>query len=137
MNHYSETGQFEITLELTAHDLERVLETNGAGKLRLGSENEASDADKTIFDYVKKHFRMWANGGLVNWTFVGKEVKLDERIWIHFSGKAPDVLHSLKLKNDLLVTEFPKQQNKVNFESGTIKKTLAFSRLDTQKSITI
>ena len=120
----AKSSSFEVSIKLTAHDLERVLEADGGEKLNLGSDIEASDADERIVQYLKKVFGLTVNGESCNWSYVGKEVNLDDNMWVYIEIPNIKEISSIEVKNGLLMDMFPAQQNHIHLKLSDETKTI-------------
>ena len=112
-----ENGSLEIAIKLTGHDLEYVLEKNGAPKLNLGSKDlEAPNADAIVLKYVRENVKFTVDGATKDFLYVGKEVELDDDIWIYLEIKSIKNFNIIEIQNSLLSDYFPKQQNHIHLK---------------------
>ena len=54
IDHKKDSKSFEISIKLTAHDIEKAVES--LGELKLGSEKEPENTDELLASYIQKHF---------------------------------------------------------------------------------
>ena len=126
IDHKKDSKAFEISIKLTAHDIEKALES--LGELKLGSEKEPKNTNQILAFYIQKHFSIWINGKQNELNFVGKEVENDESLYLYFKSNAPKVLDKVKIINNILSETFPEQENIIYFNSGNIKKNFIFKK---------
>jgi len=131
IDHKKESKVFEISIKLTAHDIERALRDQG--DLKLGSDKEMLNANQILESYIKKNFSVWVNDKQHELTFVGKEIEKDETLYLYFSSNAPKTLNTVKVINNLLIKTFPEQENITYFNSGSIKKNYIFKKHNSVK----
>ena len=124
IHHKKDLKAFEISIKLTAHDIEKAL--NQRGELKLGSDKELPNANQILAAYIKEHFSIWINDKQNELVFVGREVENDETLYLYFSSNAPKTLDKVKIINNILIKTFPEQENITYFNSGTIKKDFIF-----------
>lgn len=113
------TKKFEVAIKLTTHDLEYAIEKGGASPLKLGSKKENIKADEYIKAYVLKHFGLKADDKNVFFHMIGKEVSLDEEIWIYLESDPVKSPKLIEVKNSLLADYFEAQQNHIHLKYKT------------------
>ncbi len=77
--------------------------------------------------YVNNNFDVFVNGVNKNLTFTGSQVN-GETVWVYFEATGVSEINSLKIKNTLLLSQFPKQVNLVNIAYKGSQKTMNFQR---------
>ena len=123
-----ENRKLEMTIKLTAHDLEYYFEKEKNIDLKLGHLKENLNANEMIISYINEHFILKINDRLINLDFIGKETENDESLWIYLEGYLPEKVNSIKVKNDILTQTFENQQNIVHLE-GLFKESYTFNGL--------
>lgn len=131
IDHKKDSKVFEISIKLTAHDIEKALRNQG--DLKLGSDKEAKNANQILESYIKENFSIWINNKQSNLTYIGKEIDNDETLYLYFSSEAPKILNKVKVVNNLLTNTFPEQENITYFNSGAIKKDFTFKKYSSIK----
>lgn len=126
IDHKKDSKAFEISIKLTAHDVEKALKPQG--ELKLGSDKELPNANQILAAYIKNHFSIWINNKQNELNFVGKEIENDESLYLYFSSNAPKTLDKVKIINNILSKTFPEQENITYFNSGNIKKDFIFKK---------
>ncbi len=77
--------------------------------------------------YVNNNFDLYINGGAKNLTFTGSQVN-GESVWVYFEANGVTEINSIKIKNTILLSTFPKQFNLVNIAYKGSQKTMNFQR---------
>jgi hypothetical protein len=119
--------QFEITCKLFTDDTELALEQLTGHAMKMGTSDEVSDCDAWLEKYMKQHFICAIDGVPMEWRWVGKEVESDLTYCYLELYRKPD-FSTFTLTNDLLVTQFPDQQNIVDLSVMGTTQTLVFVR---------
>jgi hypothetical protein len=125
--------QFEITCKLFTDDLELAIEQQNGKAMRLGTAEELPESGVWIEAYMKQHFRFSMDGMDAEWRWVGKEVENDLTYCYMELYRKPD-FSALTLTNDLLVSQFPEQQNIVDLTMMGSTQTLVFFKDRTQQT---
>ena len=107
----TETDFLELSIELTAHDLEYYFEKKEKTLLKLGSEKEKEDTDQLISKYINQHLIFTLKEKTIQLKFIGKEVKNDETLWLYFQGKINPKTSSITVKNNILIEVFENSEN--------------------------
>lgn len=126
IDHKKDLKAFEISIQLTAHDVEKSLES--IGDLRLGSDKELQNANQILSSYINNNFSIWTNDKKNELIFVGKEIGNDETLYLYFRSNAPKKLDKVKIINNILTKTFSEQENITYFNSGSIKKNFIFKK---------
>ncbi len=121
-----ENQKLEMTMKLTAHDLEYYFEKEKKTNLNLGHLKENVLANEIIISYINEHFHLKINDQLINLHFIGKEIEKDESLWLYFESIIPNNIHSLSIDNQILIKIFDNQQNIVHLE-GVINESYTFN----------
>jgi hypothetical protein len=132
----SKNNSFEVEVKLTAHDLEKAIYQKYKQELKLASSKEHKDADNLIKNYVVSQFLVWMNGASIKPTYIGKDVHLDENLFIFIEFKCPDILHNMTIKNLLLLDYFPSQENITHVAINDKKWSYTFSKNQQEKLFT-
>ena len=90
--------------------------------------------DAEVKKYVNNNFSVFVNGNSKNLTFTGSQVN-GESVWVYFETDQVNDISSLKIKNSILLSAFPKQVNIVNVAYKGNQKTMTFQRGKEQSEI--
>ncbi|WP_228441297.1 DUF6702 family protein [Chryseobacterium phosphatilyticum] len=77
--------------------------------------------------YVNNNFDVFVNGAAKTITFTGSQVS-GETVWVYFETGGVSDINTLKIKNTILLSAFPKQINLVNIAYKGSQKTMNFQR---------
>ena len=77
--------------------------------------------------YVNNNFDLYVNGGAKKLTFTGSQVN-GESVWVYFKASGITDISTIRIKNTILLSAFPKQFNLVNIAYKGNQKTMNFQR---------
>ena len=77
--------------------------------------------------YVNNNFDLFVNGSARNLTFTGSQVN-GESVWVYFEAGGITDVSTIRIKNTILLSTFPKQFNLVNIAYKGNQKTMNFQR---------
>ena len=77
--------------------------------------------------YVNNNMDVSINGAPKSLTFTGSQVN-GESVWVYYEAANVSDISSLKIKNSILIGQFPKQVNIVNITYKGTLKTLNFQK---------
>ena len=106
----------QISLKLTAHDLEIVLKEEGKGSMNFGSELEHDSAKVYLYTYIKSHFQIEVDQKDYDYKIIGFEVFNDENMYVYIEAKNINSIQELIIDNTILIDDFPKQVNYIHFK---------------------
>lgn len=123
----SSTKKLEITLEISAHDLESDMKKSGI-KLDKHIENQSGNTDfkKQLEVHLAKGFSISVNNSPVPLSVIGFDVLPTGLLYVYLESGEVELTKSIFFKFDLLMESFPGQQNKVTFIRNNVKQTAVF-----------
>jgi hypothetical protein len=77
--------------------------------------------------YVNNNFDVYINGSPKTITFTGSQVS-GETVWVYFETGSVSDISTLKIKNTILLSSFPKQFNVVSIAYKGSQKVMNFQR---------
>lgn len=77
--------------------------------------------------YVNNNFDLYINGGAKSLTFTGSQIN-GESVWVYFEANGVAEISTLRIKNTIMLSTFPKQFNLVNIAYKGNQKTMNFQR---------
>jgi hypothetical protein len=77
--------------------------------------------------YVNNNFDVYVNGSPKTITFTGSQVS-GETVWVYFETGGVSDINTLKIKNTILLSAFPKQSNIVTISYKGSQKVMNFQR---------
>lgn len=121
------TKKLEVTLEISAHDLEFDMKKAGI-VLEKHIENQSGNADfkKQLESHLAKGFSITANDSRIPLSIIGFDVLPTGLLYVYLESRAVELPESFSFKFDLLMESFPDQQNKVTFIRNGKKQTAVF-----------
>lgn len=93
--------------------------------IKINPSTAAFEAE--VKKYVNNNFDLYVNGSSKTLTFTGSQVK-GETVWVYFEANGIADISSIKIKNTILLSAFPKQFNLVNIAYKGQQKTMNFQR---------
>jgi hypothetical protein len=137
INESRDGKSLQISAKFIAHDVEEAMMRQDYPYLNMNSRNEHPDADSLLFDYFQRNFKVVINQTPQSLNYVGKELALDEDLWIYVEIILEEPIKQLSLTNTLLIREFPKQQNIVYSKIGVVNKTTIFTNEIIEQTLTL
>ena len=77
--------------------------------------------------YVNNNFDLFVNGSPKTLTFTGSQVN-GQSVWVYFEAGGVSEISTLKIKNTIMLSTFPKQFNIVNIAYKGSQTTMNFQR---------
>ncbi|MDG1333543.1 MAG: hypothetical protein P8P74_14500 [Crocinitomicaceae bacterium] len=117
--------QFEATVSVSSHDLERIFDEKNWSIDDLETAEENTENFTAISNWMLNQFRLSSNENVANFTVIGCEVELSGMIRFYLESAPIEILETLTVKFDLLMGDFPEQQNKLTlyYRDRTITKS--------------
>jgi hypothetical protein len=129
-------GEIETTISMTSHDFERYLQKKKLIQTNLNACVNDSVSMQNIEIELNKHFNINMNPGIENSILDGNEsfnlkldgfeIQLTGIVQFYLSSTIFRPLKHFKITFDLLMDEYPEQQNKLTFIYRNQKKTVVF-----------
>lgn len=102
----------QVSAKFIAHDVEESIMKSNGQYLNLLSSNEHPKADSLLGDFLVKNLSFKINGVEAPIIYEGKEVELDEDLWIYFEIPITEKkIKTIDIINTCLITDFPSHQN--------------------------
>ena len=136
IDYNSKTKSLEITQQFIAHDVEKAILKESNIDLNLSEPNEYPKADSLLFAYVSNHFEL-KSSNVVKLTYVGKEISLDETLWIYIQSDSIEKPKSLTIINTVLTEVFEAQSNITHVNFGSKQQTQSFNKLKKNHTFSI
>lgn len=123
----SATRKIELSLEISAHDLEFDMKKSGI-VLDQHIENELKNAvfKKQLESHLAKGFSIAIDDSPFPLKIIGFDVMPTGLLYVYMESEPVAFNRSIFFKFDLLMESFPDQQNKVTFIRNTKKQTAVF-----------
>lgn len=94
-----------------------------ADALKINVNTAGFEAE--VKKYVNSNFSVTINGASKNLTFTGSQVN-GESVWVYFETSGVTDINEIKIKNSILIGQFPKQVNLLNINYKGNQKTMNF-----------
>lgn len=108
-------------------DIEVAIQTEFGKELKLTTAQELPEANAVIYAYLQNHFKVTLNGTPVSYRFLGKETE-GTIVYFYLEIKNIKSLNSIEIQNDMLVKNFPDQQNLIKVKIGSKRKSLFLNK---------
>lgn len=121
------TKKLEISLEISAHDLEAEMRKSGISfEKHIEDQTKNADFKKQLEAHIVKGFAISAHNSPVPLKLIGFDVLPTGLLYAYFESNQLELTGELAFKFDLLMESFPDQQNKVTFIRNNNKQTAVF-----------
>jgi hypothetical protein len=121
------TRKLEITLEVSAHDLEFDMKRSGIIlDKHIENQTQNSAFKKQLESHLLNGFGISVNNSTVALKMVGFDVLPTGLLYVYLESESLELTKSIGFKFDLLMESFPNQQNKITFIRNTHKQTAVF-----------
>ena len=118
--------EMQITTRVFIDDLTEAINKQYKTKIFIGEKKETSRDEELVIKYFNKNFKITIDGKSQEYIFLSKEVKENSLI-CYFKIKNLKKVNSLQVENTMLLSEFPDQQNIIQFENSGQKSSLLLS----------
>lgn len=116
MEYNSKQDQIEVSLKLTAHDFEYILEKKFNKRIHIENVKDSSTVGLFIQNYITKHFQVYSQKKQTKFNYVGKEVTVRDELYFYFTfTQVLDPLH-IWVSDTFLFDLFSKQQNIIHYK---------------------
>lgn len=123
IRYVSERSTIELSVHIFIDDLELTLADFGVEGLNIGTENESSEADKYIFEYLASTLQLNCNDMELRSVWVGKELSEDlMAIWCYLQISEVNQCQEITIENTILTEKYDDQKNIVSFKTDTSKR---------------
>jgi hypothetical protein len=108
IEHNAADKTLEITCKIFWDDFESILSRNNKAKVDLTNEKNLSDNNKWVFEYLKNHLQLQADGKAAPLNYVGFE-KEDVVIYVYLEVKDIATVKKLSVTNSIMYDMFEDQ----------------------------
>ncbi len=108
-----ENKSLETSIKLFTDDLDKAVSKGKSFKLNLNTEEELSNSDGYIEEYILKNVAISINKKDIEINYLGKEYE-DDIIWIYLEASKVKKIKDFKIKNTLLFDTFKDQKHLLN-----------------------
>ncbi|MNU55423.1 hypothetical protein D3C71_445040 [compost metagenome] len=125
---YNETTKrFEITLEMSAHDVEFDLKKSGVNlDKHIEDQIQNKEFKKQLEAYLLNGFSISSGLSPINLSLIGFDVLPNGQLYAYLESSQVELDKEIHFKFDLLMESFPNQQNKITWIHLKRKQTAVF-----------
>jgi len=118
-----ESKSVQIIMNVFIDDIEEALNKDYTIDTQISYKEELKNIDVYFEKYLNEHFQISINSEQKKYLFIGKEY---EGNVVYFYLEIKDVLQvkTMKIKNNMLLDYFPKQQNIIKVKNNKKKESL-------------
>lgn len=124
MEYNTETKTIDVSVKMTAHDFESILETKYNIRMHLETIADTSEIGLYIQSYLAENFILTSGEIQATMRYIGKEVTLRDELFFYLSFSEIKDPKTIQIKNTLLFTQFAQQQNIVHYKVGELSKSV-------------
>ncbi|MEO9531653.1 MAG: DUF6702 family protein [Crocinitomicaceae bacterium] len=136
MEYNSEKNRIDVSLKMTAHDLEDVIGRKFDEKIDIMAISDSSKVFVYFQDYLKHNFRVISEEEVLRMSYLGKEIKNTEDLFVYFSFLQPKNPAAIKIISNLLYSISDLQQNIVHYKYLNQTKSVTLVASENQAEIT-
>lgn len=123
LEYNAKAKQIEVSLQLTAHDFEHILEDHFKKRIHLEEISDSSKLGQFVIAYLEKNVQLTSANQKAQFNYVGKEVNVRDQLFFYFTfTRVLDPSHII-LQNSILFQLFSKQQNVMHYKRNDVTKT--------------
>ncbi|MEX1002098.1 MAG: DUF6702 family protein [Crocinitomicaceae bacterium] len=116
--------KINVSLKMTAHDFEYILELKYGKKIHLEEYSDTSAVMDYSKLYLKQNFKLFSGGEQCPMIFVGHELTLRDELYFYFSFAPVKDPSAIKIVNKLLFSLSDQQQNIVHYRYKNVTKSV-------------
>ena len=116
MEYNSDKNQIDVSMNLTAHDFEHVLEKYFDRAIHIEDVADSSEVGLFIQKYISEKFKVYSNNLICTFEYLGKEVNLKEELFLYFSFKGIANPLSISVESSIMFDLSKEQQNIVHYK---------------------
>ncbi|MGV6861645.1 MAG: DUF6702 family protein [Putridiphycobacter sp.] len=135
MEYNPELTQIEVSLKLTAHDFEHVLENTFKKTYHIENVADSSEVGQYIQNYLKRHITVYSNEKQADFNYVGKEVTVRDELFFYFTFTKVADPKTIKVSNTILFELFTKQQNIIHYKYQNKTKSVTLITSKNEETI--
>lgn len=121
------TKKLEISLEISAHDLEAEMKKSGISfEKHIEDQTKNGDFKKQLEIHIEKGFGISTANSPIPLRLIGFDVLPTGLLYVYFESEPLELIQPLSVTFNLLMDSFPDQQNKATFIRNNSKQTAVF-----------
>lgn len=124
MEYNEEKERIEVSLKMTAHDFEWVLEQRFKSRCTIEEIADSSEVGEYAQDYIRQNFQLFSQNEQCLFTYIGKEVTNTEELYFFFTFSMIKNPAHINIISNLLFSISDLQQNIVHYKYKNQRKSL-------------
>lgn len=113
---YNEKSKaLQVTMNLFIDDFELTLNNTFNKDFNLNTEQELTDNDRYIHQYLIRHFKLKLNGKSLTFKYIGKRYEAD-LVFLYFEYENVLDVKSIEIENTMLFSYFEDQKNLIKLK---------------------
>ncbi len=137
LNYNVEEGEYEGTLILSTHDVEDWLKRKEVPIITLEDHIDDYEIHALMELEIFEGFEVKSNDQGLIFQLIGYEILDNGMTQFYFHSNKTDKGNELDITFDLMMDEFPQQQNKINYIENNRSLTAVFLKEHRQTSISL
>nr|WP_315149626.1 DUF6702 family protein [uncultured Flavobacterium sp.] len=130
----SEKKMLQITSRIHIDDLNKALEIKHKKKMSIGDEKQTSEDSFLLKEYLTSNFSIKVNEQVKPMNFLSQEIDGDELVCF-WNIKGISKIGTLEIYNSILIDVFADQQNMVNVNVASLKKSFILTKTVNYKNL--
>lgn len=126
MEYNAQTKQFELSIQASTHDVELVLKKLNLPVKELELQTRDSIVKKGLESWLNSGFQIQSGENSIPFKLIGFEILPNGLLYAYLESEPQELISPLHVKYDLLMADFPEQQNKITFTAYHKKQTAVF-----------
>lgn len=135
MEYNSDSKKLELTLIVSTHDVEHWLQNKGVKVKELEDHTKDNVLQKEFETKLLSGYAVIYENANVSLKLIGYEVLDNGLTHFYFTSDSFDLKNQFTVKFDLLMDDFPEQQNKLTFIYKGKKQTVPFLQTTREQTI--
>ena len=123
VEHSTVNKSLQITTRIFIDDFQKVLKIRYDLNEELTTEKNTEEVTQLMATYLKKKLKIWVNGELKTFDFIGKKYEDDVTV-CYLEIKGVEKVGSLEIENAILYELEEDQQNLVHVKIGNQRRSL-------------
>ncbi|MCC6701840.1 MAG: hypothetical protein IT221_09970 [Fluviicola sp.] len=121
----SDSKKFEISIEASTHDVEKVLRNQGLVFSELEMSTTNPEVKAAVLKSINLGFELKQTSSIAL-HLIGFDVMPNGLTYFYLESESTELTSSLSIRFDWLMDEFEEQQNKITFIANNNKQTAVF-----------
>lgn len=135
MEYDQENNRIKVSLKMTAHDFEHVLEDKFEGHIHIEKYHDSTEVIQYAASYLSDNFQLFSKDKKCDFQYVGKEVTLRDELYFYFTFENIANPKTIKIVNTLLFSLSDQQQNIVHYKYKDQTKSVTLLPAQSQAQI--